>query len=1015
MRFIYRWFITICFVSMLFIQPSVSFAADPAPDINIDVEAFRLDNGMLFLVVERPTTPQVAVRLAIRAGSALEDAGKTGIAHLLEHMMFKGTKNFGTLDFENDERLQQQIEAAYQTVLAENRKRDPDPDLIRQKLEEMARLRREVQQIYVPQAFSSQLSKNGAVGINAFTSKDQTQYVASVPSDMLEQWFSIISEQIFEPSWREFYVEKEVVQREWAFRYVNNPAGAAWLDLAATAYTAHPYRNPTIGWRSDMDRYNTTDAMAFHRKYYHPTNAVCVLVGDVKVEDVKNLAGIYFQRYPSGPRSPETVTAEPTQKGTRSSIRYLEGARTPLVRIGFHGAHMGTRDFYALDALTMILSQGRSARMTRNLTQKGLAVNAWAYNPDNRYGGMVVLGGSPNEPDVLKNADIPDEERRQAYVDACRQLESLLLKEVERLKSVPVSESELRRIKKLNEREFLDRMRSNESLAGTLATLEVQIGWQYLNEYLSNMATVSPEDIRAAARRYLRTENMTRVYVIPGGEPDQPAPAYSENRTLSVSAAGRVAAPGDLENHSIYATPEGWKHPLSFQRKPQKIRYPEAQTAQIDSTPIFFLPHRELPLIDMTILVKAGEVDIDPDHTGLATLLDESLIEGGTRTHAPADLARILDDNAIRLSFDIAEEEATIRLSVLKEDWETAVSLLEEIITAPAFAPEIIEVVKEQTLTGLRRQGDDASAVAMREAMVWHFQDHPYGRDPILGLKTIPSIRAADLKEFLRAYFVPANMVVALSGDIDRERALKGIGNLLEALPQTTPPNRRLEDPQRTESVLALIHKPGQVQSQVIMVLPGIERSHPDYWKLRLLTDIFGGNDSLLYTRLRDDLGLVYSAGFFQTYKWQAGLLLGYIGCKGDKTATAISETVQIMNALRRDIPQQELALKRAEVLNSFVFNVDTPAELVEVYGRYQLRGEPLDTLERIQDAYMETTDRKLLELARTYLDPQALQIFVVGDRAIPVSHNGNRTRLAADLKRVAGELGIPYREIELR
>ena len=199
------------------------------------------------------------------------------------------------------------------------------------------------------------------------------------------------------------------------------------------------------------------------------------------------------------------------------------------------------------------------------------------------------------------------------------------------------------------------------------------------------------------------------------------------------------------------------------------------------------------------------------------------------------------------------------------------------------------------------------------------------------------------------------------------------------------------------------------------MVLPGVERSHPDYWKLRLLTDIFGGNDSLLYTRLRDDLGLVYSAGFFQRYKWQAGLLLGYIGCKGDKTATAISETVQIMNALRRDIPEQELALKRAEVLNSFVFNVDTPAELVEVYGRYQLRGEPLDTLERIQDAYMETTDRKLLELGGTYLDPQALQIFVVGDRAIPVSHNGNRTRLAADLKRIAGELGIPYREIELR
>jgi len=96
------------------------------------------------------------------------------------------------------------------------------------------------------------------------------------------------------------------VQREWAFRYVNNPGGAAWLDLSATAYTAHPYHNPTIGWKSDMEKYSTTDAIAFHEKYYNPTNVVCVLVGDVRVGEAKRLAEIYFKRYPAGSRSPET-------------------------------------------------------------------------------------------------------------------------------------------------------------------------------------------------------------------------------------------------------------------------------------------------------------------------------------------------------------------------------------------------------------------------------------------------------------------------------------------------------------------------------------------------------------------------------------------------------------------------------------------------------------------------------------------------------------------------------------
>jgi predicted Zn-dependent peptidase len=999
----------------LLTHPSMAFADDSAHEFNLEVEAFELDNGMLFLVVERPATPQVAVRLAIRAGSALEEVGKTGIAHLLEHMMFKGTRNFGTLDFQEDQRLQEQIEAAYQVVLAEKKKRHPDPDLIRLKLDEMAELRRQVQQIYVPQAFSSQLSKNGAVNINAFTSKDQTQYLASVPSDMLEQWFSIISEQLFEPSWREFYVEKEVVQREWAFRYVNNPAGAAWLDLAATAYVAHPYRNPTIGWRPDMENYNTTDAMAFHRKYYHPTNAVCVVVGDVRVDDVQHLARTYFKRYPAGPRSPEMVTAEPPQAGTRSSTRYLKGARTPLVRLGFHGARMGTRDFYALDALTMLLSQGRNARMTRNITRKGLAVEAWAYNPDNRYGGMIILGGSPNEPPALQDPDLTMEERRQAYVAACRRLESHLLSEVERLKTAPVSESELRRIKKLSERDFLERMRSNEALAGTLATLEIQIGWQYLNTYLANMAAVTVEDIRDAARKYIRSDNMTRTYVIPGGDPATPVPMYTENRTLSGSAAAKLTAPRDFENHSRYPTPAGWKHPLSFERNPRKIQYPQAETTQIGSTPVFFLPDRELPLIDMTILVKAGEVDIDPRRTGLAALLDGSLIEGGTQIHPPAELARLLDENAIRLSFDIGEEDAAIRLSVLKEEWETALSLLEQILTRPAFDPQVVQVVKDQHLTALRRQGEAAQKVAMREAMIWHFGEHPYGRDPLIGMETIPGLTGADLHEFLESYFVPANMVIALSGDIDRDRALEGMANLLQALPDQPPPPRRLEEPAQTDSILALIHKPGQVQSQVIMVLPGVKRTHPDYWKLRLMTDVFGGNDSLLYTRLRDDLGLVYSAGFFQTFKWQSGLLIGYIGCKGDQTATAISETVEIMHGLRRDLDEDLLALKRAEALNSFVFNVDTPAELVEVYGRYQLRDEPLNTLERIQEAYLTASREELLELGHTYLDPQALQIFVVGDKSIPVSRNGNRITLEADLEKTARRLGLPYREIELR
>ncbi|MDF1590574.1 MAG: pitrilysin family protein [Desulfobacterales bacterium] len=1000
--------------AILLVFSGISPAKASVSEIQIEVKEFTLENGMQFLIVERPATPQVAIRLAIRAGSALESAGKTGIAHLLEHMMFKGTKNFGTLDYQKDQELQERIEAAYQIVLRERQKRNPDLNLITQKLAEMDSLRMEVKKIFVPQAFSAQLGKNGAVNVNAFTTKDQTQYIMSVPSDMIEQWFSMASEQLFEPSWREFYVEKEVVQREWAFRYINNPNGAAWLDLEATAYHAHPYRNPVIGWKADMEKYSTRDAMAFHSTYYNPANAVAVLVGDITLADAKRLAQIYFERYPTGIRAPETVTADPPQEGPRKSIRFLKGARSPLVRIGFHAARMGTDDFYALDAMTMILGQGLSARMNQNIVNRGVAVEAWAANPDNRYGGMVVLGGSPNEPEGLSS--LTDEAKRQAYLKACEELEVLLLAEIEKIKTEPVSRRELDRIIKLNRREFLDRLSSNESLAGTLASFEVEVGWRYLTTYLDKISEITPADIQQEARKYIHSENQTSIYVLPGGDPDQAPAEYAEMRSLGSAAASGVAPARSSENHSRYPTPAGWKHPLSFERHPEKIKYPPAETTTVEGAKIFYLPDHELPLVNLTLLIKAGEVDIADSTFGLDDLINQSIVRGGTEAYSPAELALILDENAIRISVSVRQEDTVVNLSVMKPDWQKGVSILAEILARPRFDADILNAFKQRTLMGLARQSENARAVSQREGTIWHFKGHRYGRDPLMALKTIPAITRADLKNFIHDYFVPANMTAAVSGDITKAEAVAGLEALFRELPRTKAPLRNIGEPTDTPPTLTLIHKPGQVQSQVNLTLSSIKRSHPDFWKMNLLMSIFGGSDSLMYTRLRDDLGLVYSAYFYQSFKWQAGFLTGYIGGKSDQTGEAIMETLDIMKSLQNEIPEPDFRQKRLDALNSFVFNVDTPAALVTTYGSYHLRNEPLDTLDRIQEAFIHADREELKGLAAAFLNPEKIQITVVADKTTRVKKvDGTAVTLEEDLKSLAKTLGLPFREIELR
>jgi zinc protease len=325
-------------------------------------------------------------------------------------------------------------------------------------------------------------------------------------------------------------------------------------------------------------------------------------------------------------------------------------------------------------------------------------------------------------------------------------------------------------------------------------------------------------------------------------------------------------------------------------------------------------------------------------------------------------------------------------------------------------------VVKREIMVGLARQSEDARAVSSRESMIWHFKGHPYGRDPMKELQTIPAITRKNLRDFLNTYFLPSNMVVAVSGDIEKAQVIEGLKRVFGNMQKRKAPERQLPDPQPTAPVFALVHKPGQVQSQVALVLPSVKRTDPDYWKISLLMSIFGGSDSLLSVRLRDDLGLVYATWFYQSYKWQAGLLRGYIGCKADKTADAIRQTAEIMTRLGQNVPEGELTRKRMDALNSFVFNVDSPEELVDAYSRYHMRGEPLDTLERIQDAYMEVTRPELIGLAGRFLDPKKLQIFVVADKTIKmVKKDGTTLTLEEDLKSLAREMGLPFQEMALR
>lgn len=999
--------LVICLMAALIAGGFYSAAlAKPVTKVQVNVESFTLHNGMLFLVVNRPELPQVACRLTIKAGSTFESVGNTGIAHMLEHMLFKGTKNFGTTDLKQDLNLQRRIEATYQLILHEQNKDNPDQATIEKARAEMAALREQARAIYVPNAVFMQLGKNGASDLNAMTSKDWTMYTADMPSDMLEQWFSLISEQVFEPEWREFYVEKDVVLREWAYRGANDPGNLARQNLGAAAYQASPYKHPVIGWLSDIERFSTMAAIDFHSTYYCPNNAVCVLVGNVTVDEARKLAKTYFERYPEGGDVLSYVTREPEQTGPRSIMSALPGAKTPLVMIGYHGPSLGTADFYTMDLLSMILNYGQSSRLQQNLVKPGLLTSASAYNPDNRFSTQFILMGVP----ALKETD-----GRYDYAALCDEARGLLLNEIQKIAVNGVTEKELDRAKTLARRQFIDTLRDNDSLAFVLASYEVYIDYMYLNTYLNELDKIKVDDVRVVAQKYLNENNMTVSIVTPGGEAAEAPVEYHETRIYTPGDEESEYAPKSFANHSIYKTPSGWKHPLSFNREPELIKYKDAEQFTVNGARVFYIKDDSVPLAELKLVVKAGSVDLPADKQGLNKLLRAALMQGGTENYNSLMLAEIMDDNAMQFNISSGLDNSAVTISVLSETFEYALQLLANILTQPALEEDVFNAAVQQQLAGLHMNSGDAQWLASNTSTALFFANSPYGANALDEMNTLPQITRDDVKNFVNAYFVPENMTIAFAGNVEREEVERLLLKFTARLNQASAPVRDVGGvPAMENGGLYLINKPGQVQSQIILMLPSVQRDDPEFWKLNFLANLYGsGKDSLLLTRLRDDLGLAYSSAFWETENWQTGYFMGWIGCQGAGTGLALREAAGLMENLKQGVKEKDVKRNKQMLLNSFVFNLDNNFDLAATYAGYALRGASLDTLETIQLAFSEATAEELTELAQRFFDVTKLQIVVVADKnTVAEDVDGEKVMLHEDLAKLAQELGLPFTEL---
>jgi zinc protease len=403
------------------------------------VQEHKLDNGLTVLLMPEARAPVVSLQIWYRVGSRNEVLGKTGISHLLEHLMFRGTEKYG------------------------------------------------------PKQFSS-LLKNVGADNNAFTSKDYTAYFETGPKSSLKLYLELEADRMRNLKINEdlFLTERKVVVEERRLRTDDDPVNSLYEETVSTAFKAHPYQWPVVGWMHDVENITRQEAQNYYDRYYQPNNATLVVVGDIDPEAVLAEVRDTFGKIPKGPEPPPFLAFEPSQQGERRTELTRE-AQVPAIFMAYHTPDLNDKDAFPLEVLSLILSQGRSSRLYQRLVYEAkIALDAGAeYDFATADPSLFVFYAQP----------LPGKPMNS--------IEQAMDAEIERIKSQPVSEKELAKAKNQTEASFI---MSQDSLfyRGMLLGRYQTIGsWKKLNEIVPGIRAVNAADVQRVAQKYLVKSNRT--------------------------------------------------------------------------------------------------------------------------------------------------------------------------------------------------------------------------------------------------------------------------------------------------------------------------------------------------------------------------------------------------------------------------------------------------------------------------------------------------------------------------
>jgi zinc protease len=782
-----------------------------------------LESGLRVVACKSDSAPVVALQVWVGVGSADETEAQGGLAHVHEHMLFKGTLEGGPF--------------------------------------KGGAVRRAVGEI------AAEIERSGGE-INAWTSYDQTVYHVVLAKQFFDTGLDVLADAIqrsaFDPD--ELSRELEVILEE-IKRSEDQPGSRASRALFETAFTAHPYRRPVIGYSHVVRGFTREDVLAFFDAHYRADRMTVVAVGDIEPEVAVQKIAAAFAGAPRGAAPIPPRALEPAQTGIRAR-GLVDDVEESHLALGFAGPRLLDEDMPAVDVLSVLLGQGESSRLVSRVKRDRQLVNetyCYAYTPKDP--GLVVVGSSLHHDKLGEALQALGQEVRKVIETRPRH------SEVDKAKAMLASEA-------VYQRETV------EGLARRIGT------WTLLTDepayearYQELVAAVTPDDVRRAAEKYLAAERANVVALVPRARAELVDEArLREQATQALAPSTRRARTTATDDVVRVELPFGAR--VIVERD----------------------PHNPIVTVRAAWL---GGLRGETDETAGFTNLCADLVSKGTERTSASTLAETIDAMAGHMDGFAGRNSFGMRATFLKEHVDRGLALFFESMRDAAFAPQELDRTRSLVLEEMRNKLDNPAGLAfdLFNRSLW--LEHPYRRD-VLG--TAGSVKAAtseELRRFWRHRALPAQVVLSFVGDVDADDVIDAVSDLLgvpgEALERAAPPSPGTEPLPDAPRAARLTR--ARAQAHLVTGVRGLSLADDDRFALEVLSSALSGQGGRLFLELRDKQSLCYSVSAFSTKGIEPGSFAVYMGTSPDKVDRALAG----IDALLADVMDRGLTAAELE------------------------------------------------------------------------------------------------------